>query len=57
MEQLVNDIYGQDNLFMIAIINLRKAQVYTEMKGEEYKAEDHLKEYGKYSEKVYLELE
>ncbi len=57
MEEIIKDIYGADNIFMKAILNLRRAQIYTEMKGEEYKAEDHLKEYGKYSEKLYQELE
>lgn len=42
---------------MAAQIAMRKVLVYTEMKGEEYKAEDYLKEYGKLSEKVYTELE
>jgi len=56
MEELVKKIYGE-NIFMAAIIHLRKAQIFTEMKGEEYKAEDNLKEYSKNSEKIYNELE
>lgn len=57
MEHIVKEVYGADNLMMAAIVNLRKAQIYTDIKGDEYKAEDHLKEYGRQSEKLYQSLE
>lgn len=57
MEKIVYEVYGKDNVFMRAVVALRKAQVYTEMKGEEYQAEDNLKEYGKLSEKLYSDLQ
>ncbi len=57
MGTIAEEIYGKDNIFMKGLIHMRQAQIYTEIKGEEYKAEDHLKKYSEYSEKVYKELE
>lgn len=57
MHGLINEIYGKENKPMQAHINLKKALIYTEMKGEEYKAEDHLKAYAKISEAIYEDLE
>ena len=57
MQALVNEIYGKDNALMQAQLHLKRVLIYTEMKGEEYKAEDNLKLYAKVSEKIYAELE
>lgn len=38
-------------------LHLKRVLIYTEMKGEEYKAEDNLKLYAKVSEKIYTDLE
>lgn len=57
MQVLVNEIYGQDNALMQAQLHLKRVLIYTEMKGEEYKAEDNLKLYAKVSEKIYTDLE
>lgn len=57
MQTLVNEIYGQDNALMQAQLHLKRVLIYTEMKGEEYKAEDNLKLYAKVSEKIYTDLE
>lgn len=56
MEEMINEVYGKENVFLKSSVHLRKAQIYTEIKGEEYKAEDHLKEYGRLSEKLYTEI-
>jgi tetratricopeptide (TPR) repeat protein len=56
MESMITEVYGGDNLFLKSSIHLRKAQIYTEIKGDEYKAEDHLKDYGRLSEQIYGEL-
>jgi hypothetical protein len=53
---MMNEVYGTENSFLKSTIHLRKAQIYTEIKGDEYKAEDHLKEYQRLSEKVYNDL-
>ena len=53
MEKMVIEVYGKENLFMIAQCKIRKAQIYAEIKGEEYKSEDNLKEYAELHEKLY----
>ena len=57
MEKIIKEIYGEDNLVMQAFILLKKSMVYTESKGEEYKAEDNLKEFAKVCQKGYEQIE
>lgn len=52
LETLSNQIYGASNLANQWSICLRRYQVYAEMKGQEYKAEDYLKQYGKLTDKI-----
>jgi hypothetical protein len=38
-------------------MSLRKFQIYCEMKGQEFKAEDHLKDFAKIVDRIYESLE
>ena len=55
LEALAANIYGK-NEALDQQISLRKFQVYSEMKGEEYKAEDYLKKFSKLLNSTYESL-
>lgn len=53
MEALVKQIYGEGHPVFTEQFANRRFQIYAERKGQEYLAEDFLKQYGKISDKNY----
>ena len=55
IEALQKEVYGERPL-LTHQNHLRRMNTYSEMKGEEYKAEDHIKEMSKLGEQIYSRL-